>query len=943
MQPVVKKLLRLALRSLALCTLWLFWLWLCAAAAIQIHFLTASDYSLPRPLVRIIRHQLAQNDIHFSFSAATLEPDGALFIENPTFTSATNTASHLATARFLYAKIDIGKLFIGRLDIREVIAGDFRLNLPAMLSDSGQDEPVLDKTDLHLVASHERVEILYLAAAINNLRLHADGAFVYPELLDFSLLPTTKSTFLQTYVKNLRKVARHTAYLGKLENPTLHIQLIPDPAEIATLSATFRADSLDNPPGTFFPIRAGNLVSIGQAPLRQAADGALLQVTASAERIEIQASSSVPEVHFHRTTAALEFYAAPLADIPLCVLRQLKVSSARIHSPARKLTLGAFSAHIGLTDDDRLVTHHAALQLADSQVSLAADIDLSSTIGTARLDARLGNGFLSLVDTQTLLPVELARLIEFPAADKLPPLSIAVFVKFNRDWMPEFDYARLHSGPVRVHNVDLAEAAARITLNGDQLLCDQLLLRTEGSSATGLYEMDIADHRFRFLLAGHLYPQHISGWFGEWWPNLWTRFDFPHEAPEATISIAGQWNTDTYHKLYLSVDAARPTVHGQALDHAHARMTIDPGAFVNVGYLHANLAGRTAQGSFKLLSDDADKDWERVTFAIKTNFDPVNISQLVAQTTDIPIVNAIRFEQAPDITAIGNYNITPLEGTLCGSLRAAGNTYLRDIPLENITLNATGDGNIIDIPDLRARFADGDLAANLRITETENTHTLALDGTLESASLAQLQTILVSTRKATPSKQAAPEENWTPEDTLSISAKITTPLTDTDHIQGTAHAAVSSPQLAKINLLGGLSELLRGTFLNIGGIDFTQLETDITLDNNHWTFANTRITGPSSRIEAYGAANIATERLNLRVKLYPLKETKTLVSKTLGVLLTPFTQMLEVKLQGTFNNPRWFFASGPTSLIQNLGSDDPDLPQIPEDQVPQVLRKPRRR
>ncbi|MDR1789959.1 MAG: AsmA-like C-terminal region-containing protein, partial [Opitutaceae bacterium] len=304
------------------------------------------------------------------------------------------------------------------------------------------------------------------------------------------------------------------------------------------------------------------------------------------------------------------------------------------------------------------------------------------------------------------------------------------------------------------------------------------------------------------------------------------------------------------------------------------------------------------------------------------------------------LAGAIAFDNPPRLVASGNYTLAPLSGALNATLASDGPARLAGVPLENLSLSASDNNGDIAIPALAARLAGGDLSAKLRIVlprqaaafDTANA-TASVEGTLRGARLARLQTLLAPLRKPPAGKQPA-GETWTPDDTLDLAASVTTPLSDPARARGTASAAVVSPRLGEIHLLGGLSKL------GLGSLMLTRLETDITLDEHLWNFANTRVTGPSARIEARGAADIVSERLNFRAKIYPVGETGAVLRNTLGVLLAPLSSILEVSLQGPFDAPRWFFSGGPTGILQNIGSDAPDLPPLPPDDSPKPAAKP---
>ncbi|MDR1789082.1 MAG: hypothetical protein LBR12_01780, partial [Opitutaceae bacterium] len=520
-----KQLPRLLLRALARGLLFLLWLWLALAAAFQLHLLASRDGTLPRPILRLLEARLAREDIHISLDGATLGPDGVFLLQNPVFAS--GPGGHpLASARLLLAKIDLRKLPLGRLDIGDLLVSGLDLTLPAMLSESGRDETVVSGADLRLSATRRLLRVHHLTAAAGPLRLSASGALALDAPLDFPLLPTGgRKNLVPALQQALRETARRLPVLDALENPSLVVRLAPDTGGIANVTAAFRADALVNPPEIPFPLRAGQPAARLETPLRQTAAGAR-SLNLSAARLELSPPGVPPFV-----LDGVHARAAPGTGLDL--------AAARLRLPSRQAAAGPLVAHAAPLTDDRLRAR-AAFLLAGATTRLSADVNIPAASASVRAETAFGNALVAFLDSQQLLPARLAPLVRFP--DDNAPARLRLAFDLNGSPRPANLAARLHSGPVAVRGVTLAEASAAVSLDGSRLLCEPLLLRTDASLAAVSYEMDTASLRFRFLLDGRLRPDDIAPWFPAWWPAIWTRFQFPRETPSASVAIAGQWN-----------------------------------------------------------------------------------------------------------------------------------------------------------------------------------------------------------------------------------------------------------------------------------------------------------------------------------------------------------------------------------------------------------------
>ena len=73
---------------------------------------------------------------------------------------------------------------------------------------------------------------------------------------------------------------------------------------------------------------------------------------------------------------------------------------------------------------------------------------------------------------------------------------------------------------------------------------------------------------------------------------------------------------------------------------------------------------------------------------------------------------------------------------------------------------------------------------------------------------------------------------------------------------GLGYVSMYAKQLGKVNLFGGLSEALRGTVFNLGGIELNNLNTNFVLRNNIMSFEKITVTGPSALIDMRGAVDL---------------------------------------------------------------------------------------
>ena len=117
--------------------------------------------------------------------------------------------------------------------------------------------------------------------------------------------------------------------------------------------------------------------------------------------------------------------------------------------------------------------------------------------------------------------------------------------------------------------------------------------------------------------------------------------------------------------------------------------------------------------------------------------------------------------------------------------------------------------------------------------------------------------------------------------------------------------------MIKIHLLGLLSPLFPFTSLR-----FTAAQANFTIGQNKLSFPEVKVTGANSAINAKGNYWLDRKTLDFNAKVYPFGETKFLPGEVLDKFLTPVSNLAEVKLTGTLDQPKWAFTYGPTNFPQ---------------------------
>ena len=147
---------------------------------------------------------------------------------------------------------------------------------------------------------------------------------------------------------------------------------------------------------------------------------------------------------------------------------------------------------------------------------------------------------------------------------------------------------------------------------------------------------------------------------------------------------------------------------------------------------------------------------------------------------------------------------------------------------------------------------------------------------------------------------------------------------------GEGSAGLSGPGIGEIRLLGLLSGLI-----NFTALDFTQLDSNFTVEGKSLEFSEVSLTGPNAAVSATGNYTLPSRTLDFNARIFPFQESKFILKSVMGAVLTPFSNVLEVKLTGDLGKPSWAFVIGPTNFFRNLIKKpdelkDPLAPEVSE-------------
>lgn len=577
--------------------------------------------------------------------------------------------------------------------------------------------------------------------------------------------------------------------------------------------------------------------------------------------------------------------------------------------------------------------------LADEAWNVRASVDPAKGSGSVDVSGKVYHPLLRAVGAR--LGRDLNALLS-----PEQPADIRLRAELADGWKLARATGALSVAKVDVRGVKLDGASALISYDGHTVWVEDIVLKQGESIARGTYWMDRTTLDYRFLLGGKLRPVGISGWFGGWWPRFWSNFAFDAAAPAANVDVRGRWKTARETSVFISVDGKLPVVRNVAFDRVRTTLFIRP-QFYDAIELIANRPEGDARGRFTRSVGEDDRDWLSLDFAAEGSVDVHEVAKIFGPE-GISIVEPFVFEKPPHLKIIGR-----LEGPKSAqgkhesvnvNIDGTGPFTFFNFPLSNLRSRVHVRDDDLHLPELAFGFANGEVKATAKVSGKGEARTLTFDGKLVNASLGEAIRTLENFGAQRRGEKPPPTSRFQQRvamGRLDLSAKASGLYTQTYSYTGKGQAELRGAELAEINLLGALSQALRGnSLLGFTSWSLDTARADFSIERERLVFPELTITGPSAKLEGKGFYALDAKAMNFNAKFYPYDQGKTLLASAVDLVLTPVSAALELKLSGSLENPRWYFAYGPTGIIKKLAGQDAEAKPTPEPDPAQARKPP---
>jgi hypothetical protein len=370
--------------------------------------------------------------------------------------------------------------------------------------------------------------------------------------------------------------------------------------------------------------------------------------------------------------------------------------------------------------------------------------------------------------------------------------------------------------------------------------------------------------------------------------------------------------------VFVFADAQKPIIRGTAFDHVRTRLFIRP-AFVDGLELLAERDAGAARGRFTYTAEPENHVWHTLELAFDSTLELKTIGQLLGPNGAKSLA-AFHVEAAPALKVDGTLNGPAAPGgeheKLRIEARTRGEFRFHDFPLQDVSFVTTLDGDDLVLDDMQAKFGGGVARGHARVWGRGAERRLGFDYSLRDASLGQVASALSEFFAAQKGQPPTPPTKFVKEKAnvrFDFAASAEGRYSEAFSYHGDGSAVLRGAEIGEVPLLGMLSELLKFTALR-----FTEARTNFKIDGANLVFPQVTLRGANSAIDAHGTYHLDRRELDFNAKIFPFQESESIIKSVVGAVLTPLSNVFELKLTGTLDKPEWAFAKGPTNLLRSL-------------------------
>jgi len=776
-------------------------------------------------------------------------------------------------------------LLTGKPQVAGIELRGARMICPAIYSPTGTPEEVLKDLSCNIRIANKKVRLNEVSFRLHNATISSTLREGPPIQLPKAKPTTPEKPLQQTINQTLAKLYTLKPYLAKLENPTLHLTARSNGHIDAELDANslqipeiFSSDHI-----SLYTRIDTNLEQIQfKAPLTAKLDNTLFRKQIRATHVHLQ--YSIPDDIQKNGFKAFPF--------------ETKVSTTEILYNAEPV--GRFIGDIRLADLNNL-NLLGTLGLRNSYLAIDTQVQLDQR--TAQVQSKIKLHQNDLQHLHAFIPRKYLQVVKFRN-----PIEGSLKANISPGWKPTSAEFSLQTGQLVAMDVPIAKLEATGNYSPGELQLQHFAVQLKPGNVTGSLHQDLNTLDYRLLLDGEFFPYQINPWMEDWWEDLWARFRFTGLPVKANFSLEGKWDTLNKRDIFGEATIDNASYRGVPFTQLKGRLRSIP-KYTELFDLNAKLKEGYAKGTLSWILHPTKRN--RLTsqrFSLQGKLLPETAGKLFGKEVtealqDFKVAKPAKVESSGVIygrepPAFVGRNPTDAFAVSCQTDEL---TY-QSIPLKNLDLFLHARGPALTIRPLKFDFAQGSAEGWLKHRPSPAKES-PLEISMQFRDLNKKQALEHLSLNPRLKKQITPPAKDSSNKAIIESMQVHA-IGNPDEIssfQGKGKFNLFDPDLAKVNMLSLLSKELTALTLPLISYRFNRMKSDFTLKDKKLVIAPDPllITGPNAKVEATGNLHLKTQDLNFRVKLFPL-----------GI---PLAGILEMRLGGKLNKPKWNPTNSPAS------------------------------
>lgn len=477
---------------------------------------------------------------------------------------------------------------------------------------------------------------------------------------------------------------------------------------------------------------------------------------------------------------------------------------------------------------------------------------------------------------------------------------------------------RLHIG-----QTDFAHLRSAFSFDSGQLRFPRIhVSRSASESASGSYFHNLDSTHFSLNARGAIFPDALDRILGSWWEGIFTHIEADKPVP-GDVTVWGSWREESGIQSYTRAHGTDVRYRGLPVPEVEVRVRSNRD-WVLLEKLEADFGKYQIEGMIGWRQGLAATEPRPVVvdFGGKAPWEVVQTATAIAALEDLhvggePEIEASGVIWRPSEALEESGNTGEVYPDLDFELvHRSGTCRLGSLDMGSLNFEGRIRGRDLALPNISGTFAEGVFTGNARITAwgIEDRETRDLDLQIFDAdyrSLLYQLTELMEDPSGLRNSLLRDAEGGRMDAELRLHLPPSL-----ENATGGGRITIRQARIGQIHLFGGLSRALNGMGFGFSSIDLNTGFIVWQLSDGIASVPEVLLTGPVLSLDAAGEIDLLTRRLNLTADV-------TLFRGLISKVLTPVSETAKFDLSGPFEAPVWGVRLDPIRWLRNRMPDTP--------------------